>query len=131
MPFAKILVVEDEPDILELICRYLQRQGHTVFFAATGAEAVALINAESPQLVLTDKHLPDCMGGELIRQIRTRGQASAVSVPVKIVLITADIAQSDDSNLNKPDLTLFKPFALRQLGEMVDRLLVQQALEAA
>jgi two-component system, OmpR family, response regulator len=131
MPFGKILVVEDEPDILELICRYLTRCGHTVVFASTGAAAVELAKTESPQLVLTDKHLPDCLGDELIQRIRSGAQASAVKFTVKIVLITADIAENDDASLSKPDRTLFKPFALGQLGEIVDRLLVQQALEAA
>ncbi len=115
---AKILVVEDEPDILDMISRFLERRGHAVIRATTGQQGASLLASQAPTLLLIDQHLPDCLGLELVAQ--TRRLASAAGL--KTLLITGD-----SEPLRRPssdiDSFLSKPFSLGELGNSVDRLL--------
>ena len=65
-PMSTVLVVEDERDIRELLRRYLERAGLSVLTAATGAEALHLIDEVRPDLVLLDLGLPDIDGSEIL-----------------------------------------------------------------
>ena len=67
---ATILAVEDERDIRDLLRRYLERAGHSVLTAATGAEGLRHIESGAPDLVLLDLGLPDIDGLELLRRAR-------------------------------------------------------------
>ncbi|MES2605402.1 MAG: response regulator [Pseudomonadota bacterium] len=116
----KILVVEDEPDILHLISVFLRRRGHSVISAASGAEGVWLMHSESPHLLLTDKRLPDCLGYDLIELSK---QLQANTTRMKSLLITGDDSESVVSEGGRPDGILLKPFGLRELGIAVDSLL--------
>lgn len=115
----KILVVDDEPDILDLISVFLKRRGHCVMSASSGAEGMSLLQVEAPHLLLTDKRLPDCLGYELIERSRAQGGGSRI----KTVLITGDEANGRSAGYGVPDGILLKPFALHELGDLVDRLL--------
>jgi DNA-binding response OmpR family regulator len=75
-----ILVVEDERDLRDLLRRYLERAGHAVLSAATGAEALRLLEVQ-PDLVLLDLGLPDIDGFDVLR--------SAVAVQVPVIALTA------------------------------------------
>ncbi len=68
---ATVLVVEDERDIRELLCRYLERAGLAVLLAGTGAEALTALEQSHPDLVLLDLGLPDVDGNEVLEQART------------------------------------------------------------
>ena len=69
---AKILVVDDEPEIAQLVALYLQNDGFSVQTAATAGEALALIEQEEPALALLDVMLPDMSGFELCRKLREK-----------------------------------------------------------
>ena len=81
-----VLVVEDERDIRELLRRYLERAGLSVLTAATGAEALNLIDQVRPDLILLDLGLPDIDGTEVLTSV-------ADSTPV--VVLTARSAVED------------------------------------
>ncbi len=66
----KILLVDDEPDILEFLSYNLKKEGYNVFTANNGKEAVAVAKKETPQLIILDVMMPDMDGIETCREIR-------------------------------------------------------------
>lgn len=68
----KILVVEDNLDMRELVHLYLTREGFTVFTASDGREGLYLATAERPDLIITDINMPHINGLELVRQLRSQ-----------------------------------------------------------
>jgi two-component system alkaline phosphatase synthesis response regulator PhoP len=72
MERAKILVVDDEPDILEMLSYNLQNQGYQVLQAQSGEAALQIADQESPDLILLDIMMPDLDGVETCRQLRAR-----------------------------------------------------------
>ncbi len=75
---ARILVVDDEPHILEIVRAYLAREGHEVSTAADGETALAMAMAEAPDLIVLDVMLPRRSGFEVLRDLRAGGSAAAV-----------------------------------------------------
>jgi phosphate regulon transcriptional regulator PhoB len=82
---ADVLVVEDEPDIRQLIVHHLEREGFRCRQAATGAEALRAVRASTPDLVVLDLMLPEVDGLEVCR--RVRGETATAAVP--IIMLTA------------------------------------------
>ena len=66
----KILVVDDEPDVREVLQRKLQREGYTVDCAADGEEALAKVRECDPDVILLDLMLPKLNGFEVLRRVR-------------------------------------------------------------
>ncbi len=81
-PMPKILVVDDEPHIVELTKLYLEREGYQVEGVATGQDALSKLSTMNPDLIILDLMLPDIDGFEVCRQIRAKSQ-------VPILMLTA------------------------------------------
>jgi len=110
MNVSKILVVDDEPEIIELITLYLQREGYAVFSADNGTDALRLIDKVQPDLILLDVLLKQLNGLDVCQQIR-----ELTDVPVLFVS-----AKSDDSDIIQGlsvggDDYITKPFSPGQL----------------
>ncbi|HKF43499.1 MAG TPA: response regulator [Thermoanaerobaculia bacterium] len=88
---ARILVVEDSPDIRALVRMLLEPAGHHLFFAADGREGVETARREKPDLVLMDLSLPVLSGWEATRQIKSDPETSAITV----LAVTAHAMQGD------------------------------------
>ena len=113
-----ILVVDDEPNIIELAKLYLEREGNHVEGATSGQEALNKQNTASPDLIVLDLMLPDIDGFEVCRQIRARS-----SVP--ILMLTArkeDVDKIVGLELGADDY-LTKPFNPRELLARVKAIL--------
>jgi two-component system alkaline phosphatase synthesis response regulator PhoP len=91
MAKQKILVVDDEEDILELLTFNLTKEGYDVSSASTGEEALSVARTESPDLILLDLMLPGMDGLEVARRIK--GEPSTKNIP--IVMLTAKGEESD------------------------------------
>jgi two-component system, OmpR family, response regulator len=110
-PEARLLVVDDEPSIRELLTASLRFAGFEVFPAADGAEALKLAEQHRPDLVVLDIMLPDLDGFTVTRKLRERGR------DVPVVFLTA----RDDTNDKVTGLTVggddyvTKPFSLEEL----------------
>jgi two-component system alkaline phosphatase synthesis response regulator PhoP len=112
-PRAKILIVEDEADIRELIRFNLEREGFAVEEAATGAEALERIKRRIPDLLLLDLMLPGMPGLEVCRALR--GGKDTASLP--IVIVTAKGTEVDKIlglEMGADDYVV-KPFSPREL----------------
>jgi two-component system KDP operon response regulator KdpE len=107
---ARILVVDDEPNIIATMAPLLRARGYEVFSAMTGRAAVEALDRDKPDLVILDLGLPDIDGVEVCRQIRT-----ASGVP--IVVLSARGAEGDKvSALDAgADDYVTKPFGAQEL----------------
>ncbi len=106
----KIMVVDDEKNILELVKLYLEREGYQVDTASRGSEALPKMNALNPDLVILDLMLPDTDGFEICRQIRKKSN-------VPIIMLTArkeDVDKIIGLEMGADDY-LTKPFNPREL----------------
>ena len=87
----KILVVEDDKDILQLVKLYLENEGFRTVTAANGAEAMKLVKAEHPDLIVLDLMLPEIDGLEVCKKLRVAPQTAMLP----IIMLTAKSEESD------------------------------------
>jgi two-component system, OmpR family, alkaline phosphatase synthesis response regulator PhoP len=87
----KILIVEDEPDIAQLVKLYLEKDGFRPTIAKTGVEGLKLVKAERPDMVILDLMLPEMDGLEICKRIRT----SLDTALLPIMMLTAKAEESD------------------------------------
>jgi two-component system, OmpR family, response regulator ResD len=117
-PVAKILVVDDEPNIREVVSLYLRRDGHTVSTAADGEEALRLYRQTEPDLVVLDLMLPKVSGLEVCRRIQADRR-------VPVVMLTAKGEEEDrivGLGIGADDYVV-KPFSPRELAARVEAVL--------
>lgn len=87
----KILIVEDEPDIAQLVKLYLEKDGFHTNVATSGVEALKLIKSEHPDLLILDLMLPEIDGIEVCKKIRTAPDTALLP----IIMLTAKAEESD------------------------------------
>lgn len=80
----KILVVDDEQEIADLVSLYLKNEGYTVFPCTLGAEALACVEREELSLAILDVMLPDMTGFDLCRRIREKHMFPIVMLTAKV-----------------------------------------------
>lgn len=115
-PKPKILVVEDDPEVRDVICSYLLQHGMEVVIDTTGADVMSKLG--DVQLLLLDLQLPQADGLEILREVRKRGH-----LPVLIVSARADgVDRVTGLELGADDY-LAKPFLPRELVARVKSLL--------
>jgi DNA-binding response OmpR family regulator len=117
----KILVADDEPNIVAALEFLLQRNGFEVKVARNGEEALQLVESQSPDLVLLDVMMPVRSGYEVCRRIRERAEWGHI----KIIMLSA---KGRDAEVEKgmalgADLYITKPFSTRDLIDKVKALL--------
>jgi two-component system phosphate regulon response regulator PhoB len=117
----KVLVVEDDPAIVELITYNLEGEGFSVSVAETGEEAQILVNEEPFDLVLLDWMLPGVSGIELCRRLRQRTETTGVP----IIMLTARGEESDRVRglATGADDYIVKPFSVAELIARVKAML--------
>ena len=118
MAGERILVVDDEPNIVDLATMYLEREGYRVESAYDGAEALDQIRSDEPALVVLDLMLPEIDGFEVCRQTRLESD-------VPIIMLTArddDVDKIVGLELGADDY-LTKPFNPRELVARIKAIL--------
>jgi DNA-binding response OmpR family regulator len=111
-----ILVIDDEPTIVEFITEALTDEGYVVRTALTAADARATIAERHPDLVLLDVHMPGKSGDVLARDLKNDGLAH-----VPIIIMTADAQAAKSLAMDGIDYCLAKPFDLDELIECVTK----------
>jgi two-component system, cell cycle response regulator DivK len=118
---AKILVVEDEPNNLELALRIVRHAGHEATVATDGYAALELARKHRPQLILLDLQLPKLDGWTVVRRLRKEPWAK----DVPIVAISASATPGDESKAIEAGCTEFlsKPYYPATLRDVLTRYL--------
>jgi DNA-binding response OmpR family regulator len=118
---ARILVVDDDPDIRRLLSILLQQEGHKVVSAADGDKALELISKEEPELVVLDVMMPKKDGYTVLKEMKSSG----IRESTKILLLTARATEADWLRGYKlgADQYLTKPFETEELVHVIDELL--------
>jgi DNA-binding response OmpR family regulator len=106
----KIVVIDDEPSVQDVVRAYLEKDGYLVYVAASGRDGLALAERTKPGLVVLDLMLPDVSGEEVCREIRSRSD-------VPILMLTAKAAEEERVGglMLGADDYLVKPFSPREL----------------
>ncbi len=106
----KVLVVDDDPDIVGLLKHFLEARGRSVQTASTGAQALELFRTEQPDLVILDVIMPGMDGWAVLQEIRKQSQ-------VPVLMLTGKDAPTDKAKglLSGADDYIAKPFDLAEL----------------
>jgi CheY-like chemotaxis protein len=123
-----ILIVDDEPSICTLLKQFFVKLGFQTRFAATGAEALALIEKRPPDLIILDIYMPVLNGVELLRKLQTRWPSG---LPFGVIILTGS---SDEPLLQEALMlgafdVLLKPVSIRHLELAVRVQLLLQGAE--
>lgn len=113
MAKPKILVIEDEPDLLEVLQYNLEREGHKVIACRNGEQGLSRIRTDNPDLVILDLMLPGMDGVEVCRQVKS----DPVTRAIPIIMVTAKGEESDivlGLGIGADDY-ISKPFSPREL----------------
>ncbi|OFV69833.1 response regulator transcription factor [Acetobacterium wieringae] len=114
----KVLIVDDETKIIEVVKSFLESKGFTVFTAENGKQALDIFDRENIALIVLDLMLPDMTGEEICIQIRKKSR-------VPIIMLTAKIEESDmlkGLNIGADDY-ITKPFSLKALNARIEAVL--------
>lgn len=119
----KVLIVDDEPNIVTALEFLFRRSGYDVRLATNGAEALELVDSYRPDVVLLDVMMPVKSGYEVCQKMRERPELAQI----RIVMLSA---KGSEAEVNKglslgADLYVTKPFSTRELVATIDRLFAQ------
>lgn len=119
----EVLVVEDDPESLEILARFLELEGFRVRRAENGADALKQILTSVPDLILSDVKMPKCDGYKLVRQIRSNPRTELLPV----ILITALDEKPDriEGFRTGADAYITKPVDLDELKAVVENILAR------
>jgi DNA-binding response OmpR family regulator len=121
----KILVVDDEPKIVEVVKSYLENSGYQVFEAENGKQALEIFEKVHPSLVILDLMMPEISGEEVCRKLRKISRTP-------VIMLTAKVEEDDlvgGLKLGADDYVT-KPFSPRELLARVEALLRRTSQEA-
>lgn len=113
---ARILVVDDEPDIRDVVGGVLERAGHNVTAAEDGASAARLHHEHEFDLIVSDLRMPGFSGIQLAKAIRADSRCG-----IPILLVTASASRQDLADAHRAGVTAYlgKPFTLTELRDKV------------
>ncbi len=116
---AILVIVDDEPGIVEEVKTFFEEEGHRVYTADSGEDGIRLVGEVKPDLLLLDVKLPDISGLKVLEAIKK------ISPKSKTIVITGYVDQNliDEAEKLGRDSFLQKPFNFEVLKEEVDRLL--------
>lgn len=122
---TRILIVEDEPDVLLLLENRVRGAGHEVMSASDGERGLEMALSEAPDLIILDWMMPKLDGIEVLERLR----ADAAGRAIKVLMLTARSQQNDVERAFAAgtDDYIVKPFSSRELIERIAALLTAAA----
>ncbi len=118
---ARIVVADDDPDILNIVSMSLEAMGHEVVRAIDGREAVERVKATSPELVVMDLMMPEMNGYEATAALK----ADPATADIPVLALTAKAMRGDEERGRQAgvDAYITKPFRISQVIEVVNQYL--------
>ena len=128
----RILVVDDEPDILETLEYSLERRGFEVLTAIDGLEGLEKAKRMPPDFMILDVMLPGCNGYEVSRMLKEWMDNDPQAKQFPIMLLTARKVDSQErerfiSTWSRADACMYKPFELEEIVDKIQVLTGQRA----
>lgn len=132
----KVLVVDDQRDIVDTISFCLEQEGYEVLTAFNGHEALGIVRIEQPDLIVLDVMLPKENGYQVSRYIREDEKAGNIPKHTKILMVTARvIAEKEREDFlqtwSGADAFMYKPFDLEQLVDRINHMLQEAPAASA
>lgn len=127
---AKILVVDDEPDIVRVVVKIMESRGHEVSTAVDGPTALEAVKGHRPDVVILDLNLPRMDGFEVCKRLKQDDQTR----DIPIVMMTAAYVRVEDAERGTSlgaDEYVTKPFLREVLIHNVERLIAERATRSA
>ncbi len=118
-PRPKILFVDDESDLLDLFAMSLRRKPFDIMKASSGAEALAMLQTEVPEIIVLDVAMPEVSGLEVLHAVRGDPRLSST----KILILTAVPLLVDRADAKLADMVIPKPVTPLRLEETIMSLL--------
>lgn len=115
---ARILFVDDDPNMLETLDRSAQLFGHQAMIADCGLDALRLALTDAPDLIMTDMMLPDMDGLALLNRLRQ--DSATASIPVVILSASPEVDLAQISQLGGANSYLSKPVRLETLQKVIE-----------
>ena len=125
----RILLVEDEQSILEIMQKVLESHGYRVNFLTRGAKALEFIAVELPDLVVLDMLLPDKNGDQICHEIKSNPTLKNIPVLMTTGFPQEDIEANATVEYLRPNAYLRKPFTIEDLMAKIRELLSYQKFE--
>ena len=115
----KILIVDDEPDILKVVSFRLKKMGYNIFLAINGKEGLDLARKERPDLILLDLRLPVMDGYEVCRRLKADKELKHIPI---ILLTASNITEIREKLMQfKAEDYIIKPFEPQELLKKVKK----------
>ncbi|HSQ16718.1 MAG TPA: response regulator [Anaerolineales bacterium] len=125
----RLVYIEDEPEMIDLVRLILNRRGYEVLGASGGYQGLEMIRQELPDLVLLDLMMPDMDGWDVYQQMKS----DELTRHIPVIVVTAK-AQSIDKVLGlhiaKVEDYISKPFSPQELMDSVERVLAKRQASA-
>ena len=103
---TKIMIVDDEPDIVTSLISLLENEGYDVVSAKDGGECLAILKEESPDLILLDFFMPGMSGREVLERIKSEGKLSDIPI---IFLTVAEFREMGLKKFKKLGISGYLP----------------------
>jgi len=116
---AKILLVDDEPDIVYLVGKILRKAGHKVVEAYSGKEALEKAAAEKPDIVLLDIMMPDINGWEVSRILKTKAETKDIPI-IMLTVRTSKDSERKSFEYAYADLHIGKPASGKEILKAIN-----------
>ncbi len=129
MAKARILLVDDEPSIVELVRFVLEQADYEVVTAVDGPSALAAVHRDRPDAVLLDVMIPGMDGYRVSREIHDAADRGDLAQAIPVILVTARDLSTDPPRekstfeLSRADLVIYKPFDPDDLIFLLERVL--------
>ena len=120
---ARILIVDDEPELRELLCDALSNDEITVSVAGSGKEAIELAHANRPDIVIADLCLGDCSGLDVIDRLRH----DVGDIPAVVITGRSDVDSFSEASRCRPLELMTKPLNLDRLRDTISQELHRRA----
>lgn len=115
---ASVMVIDDDPTVLEMVSDFLRDEGFRVCTALNGLEALAKLRSDRPDLILLDLMMPVADGWQFLEQLRVH----PLGATIPVVLLSAVRLLNEQASRLRVDGFLPKPFDITELLDEVNRL---------
>jgi two-component system, OmpR family, response regulator len=119
----QVLLIEDEPNIIEAISFLLKHDGWSVTSHSDGADAVDVVRASQPDLVILDVMLPNRSGYDILQDLR--GDDGTANLPILMLTAKGQAKDREIAEKHGADIYMTKPFSNREMRDAVRGLVAE------